>query len=203
MAANRRPAPARRELPPAAPPPARPPARPCAVYELDGPGRDGKVKLFEKPWAMSTVMFLGMTFCLPLAYWAERKEARRRKAAAAAGEAAEPLLGDGGAGAVSRGAGDAVLQGGQQGVLHAAGAPKVWRGAGSRAELARQRARQSAQRGDRAPACNATPLPLRAALLRRRRPPRPAAPARPTGRRQRRCSCWPSPPSLTSSPPCS
>lgn len=71
----------------------------CAVYELDGVGRDGQRKLFEKPWAMTTVMFCGMTFCLPLAYWVEYQEKCKRKAAAAAGEAAEPLLGNGPVGA--------------------------------------------------------------------------------------------------------
>ncbi|PRW59396.1 Solute carrier family 35 member F6 isoform B [Chlorella sorokiniana] len=70
------------------------------VYELDGPGRDGAVKNFQKPWAMTTVMFVAMSFCLPLAFWTERRERRRAtKAAAAAanGDAAEPLLGDGAA----------------------------------------------------------------------------------------------------------
>lgn len=43
-------------------------------------------------------MFVAMSFCLPLAFWTERRERRRAaKAAAAAanGDAAEPLLGDG------------------------------------------------------------------------------------------------------------
>lgn len=30
-----------------------------AVYELKGVGLDGKVKLFQKPWAMTTTMFIG------------------------------------------------------------------------------------------------------------------------------------------------
>lgn len=38
-------------------------------------------------------MFLGMTFCLPLAYYVEHQEKKKEKAAVAAGEAAEPLLG--------------------------------------------------------------------------------------------------------------
>lgn len=29
------------------------------VYELKGVGLDGKEKLFQKPWAMTTTMFLG------------------------------------------------------------------------------------------------------------------------------------------------
>lgn len=45
-----------------------------AVYELDAPGIDGKVKNFEKPWAMTTVMFVAMTCCLPLAYLLEGKK---------------------------------------------------------------------------------------------------------------------------------
>jgi hypothetical protein len=41
---------------------------------------------------MTTVMFTGMSFCLPLAFILER---RGRKKAAAAAEAAEPLLAQG------------------------------------------------------------------------------------------------------------
>jgi len=48
------------------------------VYDLDGIGRDGVLKNFEKPWAMTTVMFLGMTFCLPLAYYVEHREKTRQ-----------------------------------------------------------------------------------------------------------------------------
>ena len=58
-----------------------------AVYELEGVGLDGHVKFFTKPWAMTTVMFLGMSFCLPLAYL---EEARARKGKLSAVE--EPLL---------------------------------------------------------------------------------------------------------------
>jgi len=46
------------------------------VYELDGEGIDGKVKNFEKPWAMTTVMFVGMTLCLPIAYIVEYRNKR-------------------------------------------------------------------------------------------------------------------------------
>ena len=60
-----------------------------AVYELRAPGRDGREKLFEKPWAMTTVMFLGMSFCLPIAY-AEQRRLQKKKEHH---EAAEPLLG--------------------------------------------------------------------------------------------------------------
>lgn len=49
------------------------------VYDLDGTGRVGETKNFEKPWAMATVMFIGMSFCLPLAYYIESKEAKSRE----------------------------------------------------------------------------------------------------------------------------
>ncbi|KAL4445807.1 hypothetical protein ABPG77_009006 [Micractinium sp. CCAP 211/92] len=66
------------------------------VYELEGPGRDGVTKAFEKPWCMTTVMFCGMSFCLPLAFFVERKQRQRaEKAAAAAGSTQEPLLPEG------------------------------------------------------------------------------------------------------------
>lgn len=49
-----------------------------------------------QPWAMTTVMFVGMSFCLPLAFWFEARDRRAAKAAAAAaGTATEPLLADG------------------------------------------------------------------------------------------------------------
>eukprot|EP01025_Chloroclados_australasicus_P033081 TRINITY_DN3360_c0_g3_i2.p1 TRINITY_DN3360_c0_g3~~TRINITY_DN3360_c0_g3_i2.p1 ORF type:complete len:541 (+),score=49.39 TRINITY_DN3360_c0_g3_i2:204-1625(+) len=38
------------------------------VYELQGEGISGEQKYFRKPWAMTTIMFIGMTLCLPLAY---------------------------------------------------------------------------------------------------------------------------------------
>lgn len=49
------------------------------MYELRGEGPDGEVKYFVKPWTMVTVMFLGMSLSLPLAYmeqWAEEKKAK-------------------------------------------------------------------------------------------------------------------------------
>ena len=52
-------------------------------------GRDGKLKVFAKPWAMTTVMFLGMSICLPLAYL---EEARARRGKLTAVE--EPLVGN-------------------------------------------------------------------------------------------------------------
>lgn len=49
-----------------------------AVYELDGPDRSGNNKLFRKPWMMTTIMFIGMSFCIPIgcadAYWQRRKQ---------------------------------------------------------------------------------------------------------------------------------
>ncbi|KAL4425802.1 hypothetical protein ABPG75_009818 [Micractinium tetrahymenae] len=66
------------------------------VYELEGLGRDGVTKVFEKPWCMTTVMFCGMSFCLPLAFFVEGKQRQRaEKAASAAGTAQEPLLPEG------------------------------------------------------------------------------------------------------------
>lgn len=52
------------------------------VYELQGIGRDGQPKFFQKPWAMTCVMFLGMSCCLPLAYY---QQAQTRKKRASAG----------------------------------------------------------------------------------------------------------------------
>ena len=55
-----------------------------SVYELQGPSlRDGKPELFRKPWAMTTVMFVGMSFCLPLAHFQEWKANKERAADAA------------------------------------------------------------------------------------------------------------------------
>eukprot|EP00199_Chlamydomonas_sp_CCMP681_P000784 CAMPEP_0119110376 /NCGR_PEP_ID=MMETSP1180-20130426/29240_1 /TAXON_ID=3052 ORGANISM="Chlamydomonas cf sp, Strain CCMP681" /NCGR_SAMPLE_ID=MMETSP1180 /ASSEMBLY_ACC=CAM_ASM_000741 /LENGTH=458 /DNA_ID=CAMNT_0007096685 /DNA_START=1 /DNA_END=1377 /DNA_ORIENTATION=+ len=44
------------------------------VYEIPSVGADGETKLFTKPWAMTSLMFIGMSFCLPLALWIERKQ---------------------------------------------------------------------------------------------------------------------------------
>jgi hypothetical protein len=60
-----------------------------AVYELDGIGLDGEVRYFRKPWFMTTLMFMGMSFCLPLAYLEERGESQNGAATSAADE---PLL---------------------------------------------------------------------------------------------------------------
>ncbi|KAG2447436.1 hypothetical protein HYH02_007761 [Chlamydomonas schloesseri] len=50
------------------------------VYELKSVGKDGEEKYFRKPWAMTTLMFLGMSFCLPLAYYQERQARKARRA---------------------------------------------------------------------------------------------------------------------------
>lgn len=69
------------------------PPPPFPVYELRGPGLDGAVKHFRKPWAMTAVMFAGMAFCLPVAMVQERRAAARRRRAAAERPASAPLLG--------------------------------------------------------------------------------------------------------------
>ena len=80
-----------------------------AAYELQGEGSDGKEKLFRKPWIMTTVrlsvalsnrlhvsrfdtsvlllssdvwvqiMFIGMSFCLPIAYWEQHQLKKKEK----------------------------------------------------------------------------------------------------------------------------
>ncbi|BDA42835.1 Solute carrier family 35 member F6 [Coccomyxa sp. Obi] len=64
------------------------------VYELQGPDLDGNDKLFRKPWAMATNMFIGMSFCIPLFYLEERRQ-RRRSAQNAGLDASAPLLNGG------------------------------------------------------------------------------------------------------------
>jgi len=51
----------------------------------------------EKPWCMTTVMFCGMSFCLPLAFFMEYRQRKKAavEAAATTGSAQEPLLPDG------------------------------------------------------------------------------------------------------------
>ena len=70
------------------------------MYELDAPGIDGEVKNFEKPWAMTTVMFVAMTCCLPLAYLLE---GRKKKSDQGDQTLSEPLMD--GNGAVQHGEG--------------------------------------------------------------------------------------------------
>lgn len=57
------------------------------VYELKSVGSDGQEKYFHKPWAMTTLMFVGMSFCLPLSYMKDQKQVKDGDA-----EAQEPLL---------------------------------------------------------------------------------------------------------------
>lgn len=56
------------------------------VYEIQSVGEDGTTKYFHKPWAMTSLMFIGMTCCLPLAYY---QECKKRQALA---EEEAPLL---------------------------------------------------------------------------------------------------------------
>ncbi|CAK0787430.1 hypothetical protein CVIRNUC_010650 [Coccomyxa viridis] len=55
------------------------------VYELDGPDRSGVTKLFRKPWMMTTIMFIGMSFCIPIGYieefWQRRKQLKENDGA--------------------------------------------------------------------------------------------------------------------------
>ena len=64
----------------------------AAVYELNGPDLEGKNKLFRKPWAMTANMFIGMSFCIPLAYLEERGKRKKRMAIDATGDGLAPLL---------------------------------------------------------------------------------------------------------------
>lgn len=66
------------------------------AYELEGEGLDGHQKFFRKPWAMATIMFLGMSFCLPFAYIEEARARRKQRSTAdlERDAAAAPLLGD-------------------------------------------------------------------------------------------------------------
>jgi len=57
------------------------------VYELQSVGLDGEIHYFHKPWAMTTLMFLGMSTCLPVALWQQHQEKQAKKA-----EAGQPLL---------------------------------------------------------------------------------------------------------------
>jgi drug/metabolite transporter (DMT)-like permease len=63
------------------------------IYELHAPGADGYEKPFHKPWACTTMMFVGMTFCLPLSWVLDRYQAWQR-AQKRAKEAREASNGD-------------------------------------------------------------------------------------------------------------
>ena len=51
----------------------------AAVYEMNGVSLDGETHWFRKPWFMTTLMFIGMSFCLPLAYLEERNKNKRER----------------------------------------------------------------------------------------------------------------------------
>lgn len=61
------------------------------MYELEGEGIGGEKQFFRKPWFMTTLMFLGMSLCLPLAYLEERIDAGANANTDA--PTGEPLLG--------------------------------------------------------------------------------------------------------------
>lgn len=50
-----------------------------AVYGLRGRGLDGGIKTFEKPWASTALMFLGMALCLPLSLLLSAITKKRKK----------------------------------------------------------------------------------------------------------------------------
>lgn len=70
------------------------------IYELQAPGNDGVVKPFHKPWACTTMMFVGMTFCLPLSWvlskfeaWQERRKQRKQVSGSASeSDVSAPLM---------------------------------------------------------------------------------------------------------------
>lgn len=59
-----------------------------------GPGLDGQIKHFEKPWASTALMFIAMALCLPAAALVRRMRSwlRRMDVAAAGSGLHEPLL---------------------------------------------------------------------------------------------------------------
>lgn len=42
-------------------------------------GADGTLHHFEKPWALTATMFLGMALCLPLAYGEKYRDRRQQQ----------------------------------------------------------------------------------------------------------------------------
>lgn len=50
-----------------------------AAYELESVGTDGTLHHFEKPWALTATMFLGMALCLPVAYAEKYRERRKQQ----------------------------------------------------------------------------------------------------------------------------
>jgi hypothetical protein len=85
-------------FPPAARLAARPPPSghrlPAQLCNAQAPGRDGQLKSFEKPWASTLLMFIGMACCLPAAAAAGHLRAWLKRLEAAGGGlgSREPLL---------------------------------------------------------------------------------------------------------------
>lgn len=50
-----------------------------AAYELESVGLSGVPTHFEKPWALTATMFLGMALCLPVAYYQKYKQYQPEK----------------------------------------------------------------------------------------------------------------------------
>lgn len=63
-----------------------------AAYELEAVGRYGVVEHFEKPWALTAVMFLGMSLCLPVAYYHKLREQDEHQQHIHAGPVQQPIL---------------------------------------------------------------------------------------------------------------
>jgi hypothetical protein len=68
---------------------------PTHLCNAQAPGRDGQLKSFEKPWASTLLMFIGMAACLPAAAAAKNLRAwfQRLEAAGEGPGSREPLLG--------------------------------------------------------------------------------------------------------------
>lgn len=66
------------------------------MYEVKCVGIDGDVRYFLKPWFMTATPFVGMIWCLPVAMLQDRR--KRKRPAAGATEALEPLINGNGAG---------------------------------------------------------------------------------------------------------
>lgn len=65
------------------------------VYDTLAEQPDGSEDYFRRPWMMTLVMFVGMSFCLPLAYASEaraKRQAQKQRAAEAGVE--QRLLGE-------------------------------------------------------------------------------------------------------------
>lgn len=65
---------------------------PSIAYELEAVGRYGVVEHFEKPWALTAVMFLGMSLCLPVAYYHKLRDQDEHQQHMHAGPVQQPIL---------------------------------------------------------------------------------------------------------------